>query len=412
MKGYDYNTPKMESELSYNELKEENERLKKALLQYTNDIDQQLLHGSTVDGSISRHIIDGFFAHSHLLLVLIDTDFNMVKVNNAFCKANQQKELFFLNKNIFQLFSLEEYRLHFDQVLETGRTWIRQAKLFPVLPEDMEEKFYDWIISAIEDDEGAIIGLLLSLHDVTPNERRKIELVQAKESAEENNRLKSAFLANISHEIRTPLSGIVSYASMMGESWVTEAKRDDYINIINQSSGKLLHAIDSIIEISEIQAHQIKPDIQEISFNILLHDLYLDFYDTATERSIELKLTDKLKAANSKVYTDRQKVHAVFSNLLRNALKFTSDGEVEYGAIDHGTFLECYIKDTGIGIRQEAQEQIFNYYQNNQYSGIANSDGVGLGLAISKGYVELLGGTIRVESVFGQGTTIIFTLPK
>jgi len=93
-------------------------------------------------------------------------------------------------------------------------------------------------------------------------------------------------------------------------------------------------------------------------------------------------------------------------------LKFTTNGEVEFGAVDQGRYLECYVKDTGIGIKKESQAQIFDYFQNDQYSSVANSDGVGLGLAISKGYVELLGGKIRVESVFGKGTNMIFSLPK
>lgn len=396
----------MKQDLTIEELLRENERLQNALQQCKNQ-NVAAKQWTADDAKLVSAILDGVCQP----LVLLNDDFDVKMGNAAFFSETKLPSSKVIQQNIFSFLPLSEFKDCFEEVKTTGKTWKQRGlSLQTFLP--FAGKTFDCSLSVLPNSTLAGQLYLLELTNTTDNEKQKCNLRAAKILAEEKNRLKSAFLANVSHDIRTPLSGIVSYASMMTEAWVDTNKRSEYIDVINQSSAKLLHTIDSIIEISEIQANRVAAQTKEIAINMLLHDVYLDFYELATERNVDLKLSKTLASRKRTVVTDKQKIRVILSNLIKNALKFTENGLVEFGVEEKENSFEYYVKDTGIGIAPEEQARIFDYFHNDQHFGISNSDGVGLGLAISKGYVELLGGEIWLESAVEKGTKITFSLPK
>jgi PAS domain S-box-containing protein len=238
------------------------------------------------------------------------------------------------------------------------------------------------------------------------------ELRIAKEKAEEADKLKSAFLANMSHEIRTPMNGIMGYAELLRSGNVCAEKQKKFTEIIFQSSKRLLRIINDILDISQIEAGQIKLMEEAFSLNEILDDLY-DFFIRAStgNHKVELILEKELKDEASVIYVDGIRLQQVITNLLDNAFKFTSHGYIKFGyrLIDQN--LELYVKDTGIGIAEEQQKIIFNRFRQAEDSISKRYGGNGLGLSISKSLIELMKGKMWVKSAKGVGSEFSFTIP-
>jgi PAS domain S-box-containing protein len=237
------------------------------------------------------------------------------------------------------------------------------------------------------------------------------DLVIAKEKAEESNNLKSAFLQNLSHEIRTPLNAISGFAGMLGKPDLTDNKRDSFVKIIQNSSTRLLEIVSDILTISSLETKQEKVNMTEFNVNEILIELLTIFKQQASGGNIALYSRQSLDNTRAIISSDRVKIYRIINNLVSNSLKFTHDGHIEFGYELKGDFLEFYVKDTGMGIAPENIEVIFERF--NQASGAIHAEygGTGLGLAISKGFVELLGGDIRVTSEQGVGSEFYFTIP-
>jgi PAS domain S-box-containing protein len=252
-------------------------------------------------------------------------------------------------------------------------------------------------------------------NDITVRKKAEEELVIAKEKAEESDRLKSAFLANMSHEIRTPMNGILGFANMLKEQNLTDEEHDKYIHIIERSGVRMLNIINDIIDISKIEAGQTEVDYAEININEKNDELYYFFLPEIDEKGIKLSLINSLQTKDAVLKTDSEKVFAVLTNLIKNAIKFTLNGTIEFGyKIKENTDIaeiEFFVKDTGTGISKEQQQIIFDRFRQGSESLSRNYEGAGLGLSISKAYVEMLGGNIRVESQLGEGSTFYFTIP-
>ncbi|SDL03993.1 Signal transduction histidine kinase [Salinimicrobium catena] len=241
--------------------------------------------------------------------------------------------------------------------------------------------------------------------------KRNRQLTQAKEKAEEHERLKTIFLQNMSHEIRTPMNGIIGFLELLKEPNLDSDTRTKYIDIVIKSGKRLLTTINNIIEISKIDTHQLTVHPGRVNIPEVMEFYYNFFLPQAKEKNIELKLFQNLDDSDGIIETDKFIFDNILTNLIGNAIKFTDHGYIEIGNYKKGKDLVFYIKDTGVGIPPERQKAIFKRFVQANLSITRPHEGSGLGLAIVKAYVKALQGKIWLESEENRGTTFFFTLP-
>jgi len=269
--------------------------------------------------------------------------------------------------------------------------------------------------SLILDDNKNPVGFLGVTRDITDKKKIVDELIIAKEKAEESDRLKSAFLANISHEIRTPMNGILCFAQLLKEPNLTGGEQKEYIKIIEKSGNRMLNIINDIVDISKIEAGMVEMRISETNINEQLDYAFTFFKPEANKKGIELIQNTSLPKKEAILNTDREKVYSVLLNLIKNAIKYTDNGVIEFGYklinSNNKSYIEFYVSDTGIGIATGQQNAVFERFIQADISNRGARHGAGLGLSISKAFVELMGGTIRVESKEDRGSIFYFTIP-
>lgn len=247
-------------------------------------------------------------------------------------------------------------------------------------------------------------------YDITERKTAEEELRIAKEQAEESDRLKSAFLANVSHEIRTPMNGILGFASLLSDPGITNEEQEEYLQIIQKSGKRMINLINDIVIISRIESGQENANLQEVEIRKCLDGIYQIYAPYAEESGVNLALQCD-EEYNPTVLTDQEKLISIISNLINNSLKFTKEGEISFGFAKAGDSLEFFVKDSGCGIAEEQSKKIFDRFVQGSDELTRNYEGAGLGLAIAKAYVELIGGAIRVDSQLGVGTAFYFTIP-
>jgi signal transduction histidine kinase len=241
-------------------------------------------------------------------------------------------------------------------------------------------------------------------------QKTEMDLLIAKEKAEESDRLKTSFLKNVSHEIRTPMNSILGFANLLKEKDVTEDYREMFLlNMVN-SGQRMLNTMNDIIDYSRIQADQISSVMQRTNMSDQLYRLHESFLPIAKEKGIEFKCYISPLDNDLFFYTDTDMLHSIFKKLLWNAFKFTNKGSVEVGYQIKDTLLEFFVKDTGVGMDDDQKTFIFNHFRQGNESLNRNYEGSGLGLAIAKSYVEILGGSIWVESEPVKGSVFYFTI--
>lgn len=250
-----------------------------------------------------------------------------------------------------------------------------------------------------------------TLVNVMERMEKERKLVEAKEKAEESDRLKSAFLANMSHEIRTPMNGIIGFLNLLREPDLSDENKSTYINIVTQSGQRLLDTLNDIIEISKIESREMNLNISDVPTDNVLEYFLNFFLPQAGAKGLTLMLADHLKGSRAILRTDRNKLESMISNLLKNAVKFTAKGQIEFGNYAMRDSVVFYVKDTGQGIRENRIEAIFDRFVQGDISSNRPHEGSGLGLSIVRGYAELLNGKVWVESVFAEGSTFFFSLP-
>jgi len=247
--------------------------------------------------------------------------------------------------------------------------------------------------------------------DITKRRQAESELIKAKEKAEESDRLKSAFLTNMSHEIRTPMNGILGFTELLKEPNLSSDDQQDFIQTIQISGSRMLNTINNIVDISKIESGLNKVDIKETDINEKMVFTYKFFKPEAEIKGLQLLLKNGLPSKEAIIKTDNEKVYGILTNLIKNAIKFTFDGSIEFGYKKKGEYLEFFVKDTGIGVPQRQHQIIFERFRQGSESHNRGYEGSGLGLSIAKTYVEMLGGEIWVESEEGNGSTFYFTIP-
>ena len=237
------------------------------------------------------------------------------------------------------------------------------------------------------------------------------ELVAAKEKAEKADRLKSAFLATIPHELRTPMNGILGLTELLTDPELSKQESEEYTDLIHQSSLHLLKLINELIDIARIEAGETMVKQVDTNVNKLLQNLCAFFKLEIRKKGLCLKCNTGLADSESIILTDHAKLTQILTNLVNNALKFTVKGWIEISYTRVNGTLEFYVKDTGIGIPSAMHEKIFERFIQVNNPLTKGMEGSGLGLSITKAYVTMLGGTIRIDSVEGKGSTFTFTLP-
>lgn len=267
------------------------------------------------------------------------------------------------------------------------------------------------IISPLLKGSGSISNYIIIMEDITEKKKMLDDLIITKEKAEESDRLKTAFLHNISHEIRTPMNAIVGFSSFLSEPDLTPEKRKIFTDVIIQSSDQLLSIITEIIEVATIEAGQVKINIGEVNLNTLLKLLYDQFLLKVHKQNVTLSYKTFFSDEEALVLTDNIKLTEILSNLIGNAVKFTNHGYVDFGYTVNEEYVEFYIRDSGIGIPPEMHDEIFKRFRQVDYTSSRQFGGSGLGLSISKSYVELLGGNIWLKSEPNQGSAFYFTIP-
>jgi len=251
--------------------------------------------------------------------------------------------------------------------------------------------------------------------DITEQKKLSIDLIAAKEHAEQSYRLKSAFLANMSHEIRTPMNGILGFTGLLKEPGLTGEEQQEFIGIIEESGRRMLNIINDIVDISKIESGLMEVSIKESNINEQIEYIYTFFKPEVEGKGMKLFFKNSLPSKEAIIQTDCEKVFAILTNLIKNAIKYTEKGSIEFGydhvETQHATSLQFYVKDTGIGIPEDRQSAVFERFIQADISDKMARQGAGLGLSISKAYVEMLGGKIWVESEEGKGSIFYFTIP-
>jgi PAS domain S-box-containing protein len=248
--------------------------------------------------------------------------------------------------------------------------------------------------------------------DITKRKLVEIKLEEAKIKAEEADRLKTSFLANISHEIRTPMNAIIGFSKMIGSADFDDEEKAKFIEIIITNGKLLLTLINDMISLSKIESDTLVVKKVPCKINDIMANLYKDFvYELEDKKSIQLKVFIDNSNPKFTISTDPILLHAILYKLIDNGIKFTVDGEVEFGYRSIAfNQLEFFVRDTGIGIDEKDQKRIFERFHQLDNRTIRAYEGTGLGLSIAQHYVRLIGGSLKVNSKMGKGSEFSFIL--
>ena len=265
----------------------------------------------------------------------------------------------------------------------------------------------------VKDENGKIIGALTISRDITKMKEDHEELVKANIEAEMSSRLKSSFLANISHEIRTPLNSVVGFSNLLLSNDVTQEMKEEYIEHINHNSEKLLQIIGDIIDLSRLESSQIEITYEESSVNAIVNEVINEARQIIkrNEKSIILNVKNLFEDNADLVFTDKIWLKRVLSHLMDNAIKFTLDGSIEFSYSKENEDLIFKISDTGIGIKKENLNRIFEEFRQEIDGHRRPFEGLGIGLTLAKEVVERMGGKISVKSEKGIGSEFSFSIP-
>ncbi len=252
----------------------------------------------------------------------------------------------------------------------------------------------------------------LDLENEIKKHKHTLELLHdAKEKAEESDRLKTAFLSNMSHEVRTPMNGIIGFTNLLKAADTDSENREKYISIIQMSCNRLLNLITDLINISEIETGQITVNIVEFNVKEVIEQLYAYFRQEIERKGLELYIDFSLIENTPMLKSDKDKVETILINLIKNAIKYTQKGSIQIGVKSINNIVEFYVKDTGIGIPTKRLDAIFERFVQADIEDSMAFQGAGLGLSIAKSYAKILGGNLRVESEEETGSTFYLNLP-
>ena len=343
---------------------------------------------------------------------ITDLDDNILFVNESFLNTYGYETGELNGKHISIVRSPTNDKSKVDEILPATIQGEWKGELFQKR-KDGSEFPVSLSTTTVKDKEDKIIALIGVATDITEHKREENELIEAKEKAEESDRLKSAFLANMSHEVRTPLNSIIGFSELLGDANFPEDQKKEFVHHIISNGNNLLNIINDIVDISKIESGEIIIRKSKIQVKKLLAEISGMHMMNVEEKNLRFTTSFAVSGAEAEisVLADKARLLQIFNNLISNALKFTSEGYIELGCRPVGDRIEFHVKDTGIGIPSDYHAKIFERFRQVEASYTRKFGGNGLGLAISKNLAELMGGEIWVESKFGEGSTFYFSLP-
>lgn len=347
---------------------------------------------------------------SPVSIIITDKDGNIEYVNSKFTELTGYTMEEIKGKNPRFLQSGEQTNEFYQELWKTilsDKEWHGE---FHNKKKNGDSYWESAVISSILNKDGEIAYFICAKLDITEKKLMLQDLINAKEHAEESDRLKSAFLANMSHEIRTPMNGILGFAGLLKEPGLSGDDQEKFIGIIEKSGARMLNIINDIISISKIECGQMETFLAETNVNLQIEYIYSFFKPEVEKKGMQIFIGRSLPEKDATIITDSEKIYAILTNLVKNAIKFSHAGIIEIGCERKNNFLEFYVKDTGVGIREDLKEIVFDRFRQGSELINRNYEGAGLGLSISKAYVEMLGGEIRVESELGKGSDFYFTI--
>lgn len=341
-----------------------------------------------------------------------DVNGKYFKINKAFTNFLGFPKEEVIGKDIFEIYQdkdlAEIYALKDKELYIIGGKQVYESKMVTKNGEKIDVIFHKNLFYESNSEVAGIIGAIIDISKIKETEAK---LIEAKQKAEESDKLKSLFLANVSHEIRTPMNGILGFSQLLKDPKLKQSDIKEYIDIIEKSGNRMLNIINDIIDISKIEANQMQVNLVECDINEQMRFIYNFFRPEIEKKGLELNVHYGLSNDHSVIITDKDKIYASLLNLIKNAIKFTEKGEIAFGYAKKGDFLEFYVKDTGNGIPPDKLGIIFDRFVQADTRISKRYEGAGLGLSITKGYVEMLGGHIWAESELGLGSTFFFTIP-
>ena len=251
--------------------------------------------------------------------------------------------------------------------------------------------------------------LLAIIRDNTDRKKLELDLILAKDKAEEMDRLKTTFLANMSHELNTPMSGIIGFSELL-LSEMDNPNHREMAKIIHKSSKRLNETLNSILDLSKIESQNLQLKHNNFDIVSMIQECKFAFADNANKKGIKFSVTSN--EPKILVYSDQNVIHKVLCNIIDNSIKYTEKGEVNVHLSESDDHALISVSDTGIGIPQESLDQIFEPFRQGSEGLNRKYEGMGLGLTITKKYIEVLGGKLKIESLKGSGTKVIIELPK
>lgn len=348
------------------------------------------------------------------LVFFKDINCKYVMVNKAYCLFTEMDMDFIVGKAMDEVISGHDTSANYSEiergVIESGRAVYNiEEKLI----KNNEDYWLSTNLAPVKDEKGNTIGLIGISWNITEQKNYEMQLHKSKDIAEEGTKVKNQFLANISHEIRTPLNGIIGMSQILTKTDL-DKNQQDYLNILINSSDSLLSLVNDILDFSKIEAGKSELEFNDFNVRELLNDIKNVIEIKAEEKGLEFAVSISEEIPEW-VNGDLHKLKQLILNLAKNAIKFTSSGIVKIKAeLIKSTpkyhQISIMVSDTGIGIKDENIEGLFDGFYQLDSTTTRNYGGTGLGLAISKRIVEMMGGEIKVTSIFGKGSDFWFSV--
>lgn len=348
-------------------------------------------------------------------IIITDIDGKIIYTNPFYLKISGYREdevIGELSSFLDADFQPETFNQKRWKTILSGKDWIGEIKN---IKKNGEMYWVNAVISPIVSAAGEITNFIVVSEDITQKKQLLEDLITAKEKAEESDKLKTAFLANMSHEIRTPMNGILGFAELLKEQDLSSEIQQKYIHIIEKSGARMLNIINNIVDISKIEAGLMEITLTDSDINEQIDYIYNFFKPEVEAKGMQLFFRKHYAETKATIKTDQEKLYAIFTNLVKNAIKYSYRGHIEFGYYpdqeEQAESIIFYVKDTGIGIHKDKINIIFDRFRQVSEGKNRNYEGAGLGLSITKSYVEMLGGKIWVESEEGVGSCFCFSLP-